>query len=209
MKVKFLSGKKNASLEKTIKATKSTKAAKATETQIQIKRRAGAFRVTNNMAYLNNRGPEVPVKYDQYVAPTRLTVYDVTGVSDFQVRNFDGTVVLNNLGQLVSCTISTSGRPVQIMACGDMNPIDPSGGGGWARLQLYRDSTALGNIIQVEANNSDVNQAYCLQFIDNPPVGTYTYYLQVVETGIRDFPGCFQQYGEAAGPVINVVELRN
>jgi hypothetical protein len=214
MKVKFLSGDKNASLKKITKATKSTKSTKSTkakETPDQIKKRAGAFKVTNNLAYLNNRGPELPVNYEQYVAPTRLTVYDVTGVSDFQVRDSNGIVVLNNNGQLVSATISTIGRPIQIMACGDMNPFDPSGVGygGWARLQLYRDSTPLGNSIQVESSDSNENQAYCLQFIDNPLEGTYTYYLQVVATGIRNFPGCYQQYGEAAGPVINVVELRN
>jgi hypothetical protein len=200
MKVKFLSGDRNASLKKN---TKSTKAKKAGEIPDQIKKRAGAFKVTNNLAYLNNRGPEVPVKYDQYIAPTRLTVYEaVPGV--FQVRNFDGTITLNTLGQIVSNTISTSGRPVQIMACGDMNPQVTL---AWVELQLYRDSTPIGNTVTCAPSIPNENQGYCIQVIDQPPVGTYTYYLKVVNGGID--VGSYVQFGESSGPVINAVELRN
>ena len=100
---------------------------------------------------------------------------------------------------LVSGSITTSGNPVQIMVTGDANP---SGGTSYTRLQLYRDSTPIGNIIQAE-NSSNLNVPYCLNVIDTPSAGTYTYSMKTVSTigGTIDF-------GEASGPVLTAIELK-
>jgi hypothetical protein len=189
MKVKFLSGKENVSAKN---FSRGIKAQKATETPTQIKRRAGAYKVTNNLAYGNNRGIEVPVNYSQN-APSRVSPVTATG-------------------PIVSTTITTTGRPIHVICTGDINPMDPSGiVGGWCDLQLYRDGDALGNLVRVQISNNEENKPYCLQIIDEPIADTHTYNLQLVNL-LRPqggpTPGYFD-FGQFTGPVISVVELRD
>jgi hypothetical protein len=101
---------------------------------------------------------------------------------------------------IVSGSITTTGNPVQIMVTGDANPT--SGTGQWCSLQLFRDGNGIGGVIQVEAANQNENQAYCLNVIDTPAAGTYTYSLRV-----PTITGTFQ-FGEASGPLLTAVELK-
>lgn len=103
----------------------------------------------------------------------------------------------NSTGVLVTVVITTTGAPVLISAVGDANP---QGGSAWCRLQLFRDSSPIGGIVQAE-NASNVNAPYCVEFIDNPAAGTYTYTLQIVSIS-----GSIQ-FGEASGPTIYALEL--
>ena len=101
---------------------------------------------------------------------------------------------------ITSTSITTSGKPVLVMVSGD---AANSAAGGWVGVQLYRGSTAIGNKVQLESSAASENIPYCLQFIDAPAAGTYTYSLKtatVVSTGTFDF-------GELDGPVISVIEL--
>ena len=100
---------------------------------------------------------------------------------------------------LISGSITTTGNPVQIMVTGDANPINVV---SWTRLQIYRDETAIGNIVQVE-NSSNLNVPYCLNVIDTPSAGTYSYSMRTVSgiTGVFDF-------GESTGPTLTAVELK-
>jgi hypothetical protein len=100
---------------------------------------------------------------------------------------------------IISGTISTTGGPVKIMATGDANPQSVT---GWVRLQIYRDNTPIGNIIQAETSGNNVNVPYCLDYIDNPSTGTYVYSMRTV-SGIS---GTFQ-FGEVNGPTLTIVEL--
>jgi len=100
---------------------------------------------------------------------------------------------------IISGSITTTGNPVQIMVTGDANPI---GGSGWARLQIFRDGNGIGNIIQVE-NSSNLNVPYCLNVIDTPSAGTYTYSMRTVDS----MSGTFD-FGEHNGPVLTAIELR-
>jgi hypothetical protein len=100
---------------------------------------------------------------------------------------------------IISGSITTNGNPVQIMVTGDANPI---GGAAWARLQIYRDGSAIGNIVQVE-NSSNLNVPYCLNVIDTPSAGTYVYSMRLVDS----MSGTFD-FGEASGPTLTAVELR-
>lgn len=106
---------------------------------------------------------------------------------------------INSVGtSIISGSITTTGNPVQIMVTGDANPTTTA----WARLQIFRDGNAIGNIIQVE-NSSNLNVPYCLNVIDTPSAGTYTYSMRTVDAmeGFFDF-------GESTGPLLTAVELR-
>jgi hypothetical protein len=100
---------------------------------------------------------------------------------------------------IISGSITTTGNPVQIMVTGDANPI---GGSGWARLQIFRDGNGIGNIIQVE-NSSNLNVPYCLNVIDTPSAGTYTYSMRTTD----NMAGTFD-FGEHTGPLLTAVELK-
>ena len=98
-------------------------------------------------------------------------------------------------------SITTSGNPVQINVAGDANIYT---GGGWGRLQLYRNNTAIGGVVQVESSANGENCPYCLEYIDSQVAGTYSYSLKANEIN-----GTNIGFGEATGPVISVVELQN
>jgi hypothetical protein len=99
---------------------------------------------------------------------------------------------------VISGSITTTGNPVQIMVTGDANPITTA----WCRLQIFRDGSGIGNIIQVE-NSSNLNVPYCLNVIDTPPAGTYTYSMRTVDT----MSGTFD-FGEFNGPLLTALELK-
>jgi hypothetical protein len=105
---------------------------------------------------------------------------------------------INSVGtSIVSGSITTTGKPVQIMVTGDANPTTTA----WCRLQIFRDGNAIGNIIQAE-NSSNLNVPYCLNVIDTPPAGTYTYSMRTVD----NIAGTFD-FGEASGPLLIAKEL--
>ncbi len=101
---------------------------------------------------------------------------------------------------VVSQTITTSGRPVQIIATGDANPALS---GAWVQLQLFRDNTAIGKKVQAESSLNNENIPYCLNFIDNPTTpGNYTYSVRIVGGGSGGFG-----FGESDGNHITLLEL--
>ena len=94
---------------------------------------------------------------------------------------------IGNLGQvsasatgstLQSASITTSGYPVQVTVTGDAEPV----GSGWHRLQIYRDSTAIGQILHVQTTTGGVNMTVAMSTIDTPVAGTYTYSVKIVGT---------------------------
>jgi hypothetical protein len=99
---------------------------------------------------------------------------------------------------VVSTTITTQGNPVQIIVAGDANP---SAAGGWGLLNIYRGGTAVGQLVQFESSSANENVPYCLQVVDQPAAGTWTYSLRVTTVSADT------QFGEAAGPIITVTEL--
>jgi hypothetical protein len=101
---------------------------------------------------------------------------------------------------IVSATITTNGGPVQVIVTGDANPLS---NGAWCTMNLYRGTTAVGQIVQSESSSSNENVPYALQVIDTPAAGTYTYSLKLTG-GSGNF-----DFGEAAGPILSVVELQN
>ena len=100
---------------------------------------------------------------------------------------------------IVSASITTNGYPVHIFVTGD---AENGGAGAWARLQLFRGSTAIGNIVHVEGSAGSENIPFALQFIDSQVAGTYAYSLRTLDTAGGTF-----NFGESNGPVITVLEL--
>jgi hypothetical protein len=110
------------------------------------------------------------------------------------------SVTRSSVGDIVvSQSITTSGRPIQIIATGDANPL---ASGAWVQLQLFRDGTAIGKKIQAESSSSNENVPYCLNFIDNPTAGTYTYSVRITAIGGGSF-----LFGEADGNQLTLLEL--
>jgi hypothetical protein len=100
---------------------------------------------------------------------------------------------------IVSVNITTQGNPILVMVSGDANPL---AAGGWGLLCIYRGTTAVGQAVQYESSSGNENVPYGIQVIDVPPgPGTYTYSLKVTTLSENT------TFGEAAGPVISVVEL--
>ena len=81
---------------------------------------------------------------------------------------------------LQSATITTSGFPVQIIVTGDGEPA----GTGWHRLQIYRDSTPISEILHIETTGAGGNMTVALSAIDHPIAGTYTYSVKIVATSM-------------------------
>ena len=112
-----------------------------------------------------------------------------------------GSIVSNvsTATTLVSGSITTNGYPVHVVVTGDG---EPSAGGTWARLQLFRDSTPIGQTIQVECSAAGENINYALQIIDTPAAGTYTYSLKTTAVA-----GGLISFGEVSGPILCIMEL--
>lgn len=104
---------------------------------------------------------------------------------------------LTSPGKVIDIAITTNGRPILICVNGDANPLS---NGAWCKLQLFRDNTAISNIVQAEGGNNE-NNPYNLSMIDAVPVGRYTYSLRMIQHS-GDF-----QFGEADGPTMYAVEL--
>lgn len=89
----------------------------------------------------------------------------------------DGQKTLSATGSTIqSASITTSGFPVQVTITGDAEPT----GLGYHKLQIYRDSTAIGQILQIESNGAGKNIPVAMTTIDTPVAGTYTYSVKMV-----------------------------
>lgn len=119
----------------------------------------------------------------------------------------------STLYSVVTLTITTTGKPVQITTYGDVNN---SSGAFNGQLAIYRDGsgttagstytagTQLGNLVFYESSGSNENQAYCLAVLDTTvAAGTHTYTLVSYN---RSGTGTFD-FGEAQGPTISAIEL--
>lgn len=159
----------------------------------------GAASQTANLQEWQNSSGTVIAKIDK---DGNLTANNVRGSGAFnyvQTLGTKQTGISDASAALVSATITTVGYPVHIVVTGD---AENNSAGGWARLQLYRDSTAIGNKIHVEGSAGSENIPFALQFIDTPSAGTYTYSIKTVDTAGGTF-----NFGETDGPTITVIEL--
>ena len=108
------------------------------------------------------------------------------------------TVGTGQLCALVGVTITTAGSPVQLAAYGDTNGSATGFGTLWFRRVAGAVCTNFNNAdVWVEADN--YNSSFALNYIDNPPAGTYCYQLMACVTG-----GTLV-FGEAGPPTMNAL----
>lgn len=133
------------------------------------------------------------------VGPVGTLNYAQTAPASVNIPS--GTATPFNIGTV---TITTTGKPVQVTCVSDFNPLAASA--AWVQLRLYRDSTPIGNTVQVEptAPVFNTNTPFTLTFIDTPAAGTYTYSCKGVGA---NFGGAAINFGEVSGPVMTAIEL--
>ena len=100
---------------------------------------------------------------------------------------------------IVDLNITTTGAPVQISVTGEGANASA---GSWLRLNLFRNNVEIGNAIQMESSAASENVPFAINFIDDVAAGTYNYSARVTTIN-----GGSWTFGEAAGPVINAIEL--
>jgi hypothetical protein len=145
--------------------------------------------------------PIIPGPNNQLITGSAPVQYGYT--SNYAQSNTGSVTITTSSAtpaSVLSVNISTSGNPVYVSCCGDANPL---AAGAWCKIQLYRNSTAIGKIIQAESSADNENVPYGISYIDNVPAGTYTYSLKV--TGLSG--GNFK-FGEVDGPNLSVFEIR-
>lgn len=100
---------------------------------------------------------------------------------------------------IAAVTITTTGKPVQISLTGEGSNAQA---GSWVRLNIFRDGTAVGNTIQIEASAVSENVPYAINVIDEVDSGQYVY-----EAIITSMSAGNWSFGEVTGPIMNAVEL--
>ena len=161
----------------------------------------GATGATGLQGATGVTGPTGPTGLQGATGVTGPTGATITYTANYAQSN-DGSITINTTATfpatVTSVTITTNGNPVQLIASGDANPLSA---GGWGRLQLYRGTTAIGKILQFESSAANENCPYCLNFIDNPPAGTYTYSVKANSLVANT------QFGESDGNIITALEI--
>ena len=76
---------------------------------------------------------------------------------------------------VASVSITTVGKPVFIICCGDLQPV--SGANDWCNMRLYQGaSTTIGNATLYQPGTAaSTNHMFSIHAIDVPVAGTYTY----------------------------------
>ena len=144
--------------------------------------------------------PIIPGPNNELITASAVPAY---GSTANYAQNTQGSITIATGGSfpknVVSASITTYGNPVLVMCSGDANP---SAGGTWGVVQLYRGSTAIGQTIQYESDAANENVPYSISCVDPVAAGTYTYYLKV-----NDMAGGNTDFGESSSPNLVLVEL--
>jgi len=131
-------------------------------------------------------------------------VFTTTGQSQVEAVNTPAQVTVNSATatSLASVSITTTGKPVMLTACGESNPGQT---GGWFYYRLYRGSTEIGARHKAENGGvSSQNYGFAITHIDTPAAGTYTYSIQAYQgSGTH----VFGEDGDVEGAVITAHEI--
>lgn len=146
-----------------------------------------------------NRGYYIDITGGASSAGTSLTGGSTGAMNYAQTVGTKQSAIFSAGTTIVSVSITTNGYPTQVTVTGDM---ENNSAGGWVILQLYRDSTAIGNPVHAESSAGSENVPYALSVVDAPAAGTYTYALKINNSAGGTF-----NFGESNGPVITAVEL--
>ena len=112
------------------------------------------------------------------------------------------TVATTTDTAVASCAITTKGKAVFIVACGDANPNQA---GGWHWYMLYRDNTLISKkYINENSGGTSANCPFAITAIDTPSAGTYTYSVRVAQ-GSGSFT--YGESGDYQAPTIAIMEV--
>ena len=135
---------------------------------------------------------------------------DITGKvvtsSQTQVQGFSdaSAVTINSTTatSLAEVTITTTGKPVMLTACGNSNPGQT---GGFFLYRLYRDSIEIGKRHKAEnGGTSSQNFVFAITTIDDVAAGTYTYSIKAYQgSGTHTFG----EDGDVEAAVITAHEI--
>ena len=122
----------------------------------------------------------------------------VQGISDASAVTINSTTATS----LAEVTITTTGKPVMLTACGNSNPGQT---GGFFLYRLYRDSTEIGKRHKAEnGGTSSQNYVFAISHIDVVSAGTYTYSIKAYQgSGTH----VFGEDGDVEAAVITAHEI--
>ena len=126
------------------------------------------------------------------------TQTQVQSVSDASAVTINSTTATS----LAEVTITTTGKPVMLTACGNSNPGQT---GGFFLYRLYRDSTEIGKRHKAEnGGTSSQNYVFAISTIDDVTAGTYTYSIKAYQgSGTH----VFGEDGDVEAAVITAHEI--
>ncbi len=107
-------------------------------------------------------------------------LYTPSNVTRYATASQIGGGVLRSAGatyNILSVTITTSGKPVLLMASGDFNPEATD---VYCTFNFKRDTTSLTCAKQVSHASTTIgrNMPFSIMGMDTPAAGTYTYYIE-------------------------------
>ena len=122
----------------------------------------------------------------------------VQGISDASAVTINSTTATS----LAEVTITTTGKPVMLTACGNSNPGQT---GGFFLYRLYRGSTEIGKRHKAEnGGTSSQNFVFAITHIDVVAAGTYTYAIKAYQgSGTH----VFGEDGDVEAAVITAHEI--
>ena len=120
------------------------------------------------------------------------------GFSDASAVTINSTTATS----LAEVTITTTGKPVMLTACGNSNPGQT---GGFFLYRLYRGSTEIGKRHKAEnGGTSSQNFVFAITHIDVVTAGTYTYSIKAYQgSGTHTFG----EDGDVEAAVITAHEI--
>ena len=129
------------------------------------------------------------------VTSTQTQVQSVSDASAVTINSSTAT-------SLAEVTITTTGKPVMLTACGNSNPGQT---GGFFLYRLYRDSIEIGKRHKAEnGGTSSQNFVFAITTIDDVAAGTYTYSIKAYQgSGTHTFG----EDGDVEAAVITAHEI--
>ena len=129
------------------------------------------------------------------VTSTQTQVQSVSDASAVTINSSTAT-------SLAEVTITTTGKPVMLTACGNSNPGQT---GGFFLYRLYRDSIEIGKRHKAEnGGTSSQNFVFAITHIDVVAAGTYTYAIKAYQgSGTH----VFGEDGDVEAAVITAHEI--
>jgi hypothetical protein len=166
---------------------------------LEIKGALGPTGMTGPIA----TGPSGPIGFTGVIGPTG-PAGDGFGAMNFTQNA--GSILSNvpvvptgtALSTIISTSLQTQGYPVRVAANGDV----ALSAGATVRVQLYRNTTPIGNSQTIVGQAANTSQGFSIETIDTATTGTYTYALNLIQSnGITS-------WGTYSGNVMNALELR-